>query len=114
MEYKQIIIIRKDLKLSIGKLASQVAHASVSSMRKANEETVKKWEAEGSKKVVLKVKDLKELKDIEKKLKEKDMPYFLVTDAGLTQLKKGTPTALGIGPAEERKVDKITGKLKLL
>ena len=111
---KQVIVVRKDLRWGKGKLAAHVAHASFGAARMAKEEIVKKWEEEGAKKVVLKVGDLKELKEIYKKAKKAKLPCFLVRDAGLTQLKAGTITCLGIGPCEERKIDKITGKLKLL
>lgn len=110
-------MIRKDLKLGAGKIASQVAHAAIGSMKKAlqlNPEIVKKWERDGSKKVVLKVKDLNELKAIENMIKRERITSFLVVDAGLTQVKSPTITALGIGPVEEEKTDRITGKLKLL
>lgn len=93
-------------------MIAQSLHASLGSLRLVKEEIVKKWEREGAKKVVLK-SSLDELKEIEKKLKKEKIPYFLVKDAGLTQLKPGTVTALGIGPVEEDKIDKITGKLKL-
>lgn len=114
--YKQVIVFRKDLLKEVGKgkLACHVAHASVGSFEKADEEIIKKWEREGSEKVVLKVKDLKELKKLYDKVKKTKLPCFLVRDAGLTQLKKGTITCLGTGPDEEKKIDKITGKLKLL
>lgn len=112
--FKQVIVVRKDLKWGKGKLGSHCAHASVGAVRKTEEEIVRKWEEEGAKKIVLKVNNLKELKEIYKKVKDAKLPNFLVKDAGLTQLKAGTITALGIGPAEEKKIDKITGKLKLL
>ncbi len=112
--YKQVIIVRKDIKLGVGKAASQAAHAAVGSMKLADLEDVARWEKEGSKKVVLKVKSVEELKSIQEKLKKNRIPHFLVKDAGLTQLKKGIVTALGIGPIEEKKIDRITGKLKLL
>jgi len=111
---KQVIVVRKDLKWGKGKLASHCAHASVGSVRKTEEEIVKKWEKEGAKKIVLKVSNLEELKQVYKKAKDAKIPNFLVRDAGLTQLKAGTITALGIGPAKEKEIDKITGKLKLL
>lgn len=112
--YKQVIILRKDLDVGKGKLIAHALHAAIGAMRKIDNETIKKWENEGGKKVVLKVHALKELKEIESKLKKVKIPYFLVKDAGLTQLKAGTITALGTGPIEEKKIDKITGKLRLL
>ena len=112
--YKQVIIVRKDLNWSKGKLAIHVAHASCLSMLKTDKRIVDLWMREGAKKVLLKVENLKELKNIEKNLKKNKISYCLISDMGKTQLKKGTITALGIGPLEEEKIDKITGNLKLL
>ena len=112
--YKQVIILRKDIGMDKGKLIAQGIHAALGAMRKTDDSIIEEWERNGSKKVVLKVDNLRELKQIEAKLKKFKIPYFLVKDAGLTQLKPGTVTALGIGPVEEKEIDKITGKLKLL
>ncbi len=112
--YKQVIIIRKDLKWGKGKLAAHAAHASVGALMMMEDAVAKKWMAEGAKKVVLKVKDIADFQKVKGKIKDSKIPHFLVRDAGLTQLKAGTVTALGIGPVEEKKIDKITGKLKLL
>lgn len=111
--HKQVILVRKDLKWKKGKIATHVAHAAVESIFLARKEDVKKWRMEGGKKVVLKVKNLRKLKLIERKLKEAKLPYALITDAGLTQLKKGTITAIGVSPVEEKKIDRITRGLKL-
>lgn len=112
--YKQAIVVRKDLKMGLGKLAAHVAHASLDCLESADKAIVEKWRKEGAKKVVLKVHDLKELNELYKKAKDSKLPACLIKDAGLTQLKKGTATCIGIGPIEEKKVDRITGKLKLL
>ena len=112
--YKQVIVVRKDLKLGKGKIASQAAHASIGSMKAADKETVKEWELEGSKKVVLKVENLKELDDLKKDVKKEKIPYFIVRDAGLTQTESGTVTCMGIGPEREDKIDRLTKNLKLL
>jgi len=111
---KQAILIRTDLKMGKGKIATQAAHASLEAYKKADKNIIKKWEEEGSKKVVLKVSSLKELLKFKKKADQLKIPYALIIDAGLTQLKKGTITCLGLGPDEEEKIDKITKKLKLL
>jgi len=112
--YKQAIVVRKDLKWGKGKLVIHALHAAIGSMRKVDESLIRKWEAEGAKKVLLKVASEKEIKELQKKSNQEKIPNFLVADAGLTQLKKGTVTALALGPDQEKKIDRVTGKLKLL
>ena len=38
----------------------------------------------------------------------------LITDAGHTVVEPGTITCLGIGPDLEEKIDKVSGKLKMM
>ena len=111
---KQAIIIRSDLKMEKGKIAAQAAHASLGAVKKAKAADVSRWESEGEKKVVLKVGSLQELKEAEENAKAASLPFFLVRDAGLTQVESGSATALGVGPAADDKVDRITRSLKLL
>ena len=111
---KQVIVLRTDLKLGKGKLIAQACHACLGALKLASKDVVEKWEKEGSKKVVVKVKSKKELLDVYEKAKEKGIPCFLVRDAGLTQVEPGTLTAVALGPDEDEKIDEITGKLKLL
>ncbi|MBS7655023.1 peptidyl-tRNA hydrolase Pth2 [Candidatus Bathyarchaeota archaeon] len=116
-EYKQVIVVRSDLKMSKGKIAVQAAHAAVSASEKAkeiNEENWRKWLQEGQKKVVVKVKTLKELIKLKEKSEEAGLPTVLIEDRGLTELSPGTITCLGIGPALSELIDKITGDLPLL
>ncbi|MCD6409939.1 MAG: peptidyl-tRNA hydrolase [Candidatus Verstraetearchaeota archaeon] len=115
--YKQVIVVRTDIKMSKGKLAVQVAHAAVSSfeeVKKLTPEWAKEWLREGQKKVVVKVKDLEELLQVKQEADRRKLPNFLVADCGLTELPPGTVTCLGIGPAPTELVDEVTGKLKLL
>lgn len=114
MSMKQVILVRQDLKLSKGKLAVQVAHASVDCVLKSLRSKVDGWRKEGMKKVVLKVKDIEELYKFIQAANNAGLVTALITDAGLTQLAPGTTTCLCIGPDEDEKIDDITGKLKLL
>lgn len=106
--------MRGDLKISRGKTAAQACHASLGSYKRADENMIKRWEREGGKKVVVKVNDLKELFEIYELVKATDISYFLVKDAGHTELPESTITCLGIGPDEDERIDKITYDLKLL
>ncbi len=106
--------MRADLKLGKGKLAAQVAHASLGAYRYAGGEAKFAWERDGEKKVVLKVKGLEELAALQIKAKNLGIPSALVTDAGKTEVESGTVTALGLGPADEALLDRLTGKLKLM
>jgi len=111
---KQTIVIRNDLKMGKGKVGSQCAHASLAAFLKAKRQDREQWLKEGMKKVVLKVSNDKELVELCRLAKKEKLPCELIRDAGLTQIKPGSVTALGIGPADNEKVNKITGKLKLL
>jgi len=112
--YKQVIIVRNDLKMGKGKIAAQAAHASLASYKNADKKTKEAWESMGCKKVVLKVESEAELLKFLELARDAGLPSALITDAGLTQIPACTTTCLGIGPAEEGKVDKIVGGLKLL
>ena len=112
--YKQVILVRQDLKLPKGKLATQVAHASLESASNSDSEIVKEWRKEGGKKIVLKVKDLDELLKYKNLCKAEELKTALIKDAGHTVLEPGTITCLGIGPDKEEKIDKVTGKLKMV
>ncbi len=110
-ELKQVIVVRNDLKMSKGKTAAQVAHASLSAAEKSSWK--KKWLSQGQKKSVLGCKDLDELRVIHQDARESNLPVALITDQGRTELAQGTTTCLGIGPAPEKNIDGITGELKL-
>jgi len=114
MNYKQVILVRDDLKLPKGKLASQVAHASLEAVSKSDKKLIEKWKKEGAKKVVLKVNDEKELFKHKQMAEDSGLKTALIKDAGHTVVDAGTVTSLGIGPDEEEKIDKVTGKLKMV
>ena len=116
-EYKMAIVTRRDLKLSSGKLAVQVAHASVAcaleSKRKKNK-WFKKWIDDGSKKAVLKVENVEDFFELKEKAESLEIVNNIITDAGHTEIPAGTITVLGIGPAPTNLIDQITGQLSLL
>ncbi|MGD9962523.1 MAG: peptidyl-tRNA hydrolase Pth2 [Thermoplasmata archaeon] len=116
MEYKLVIVVRDDLKMSGGKLAVQVAHAAVSCAVQAKArkpDWFSSWFREGQRKVVVKVKTLEDLLALKERAARAGIPSELVTDAGLTELPPSTTTCLGIGPAPESQIDPITGALPL-
>jgi len=118
-EYKQIIVVRTDIKMSKGKLAVQVAHAAVEAVMKCLEittcrENVFIWRTQGQKKIVVKVRSLDEMLKIKKNAEEVGLIATLIADAGLTELPPGTITALGLGPAPSDLIDRVTGSLPLL
>ena len=114
MSFKQVILVRLDLKMPKGKLAVQVAHASVDAVLKSSARKVEAWKDEGMKKVVLKVENLTELRKYQQLAKQEKLFASLITDAGRTFFGTSTTTCLGIGPDEEDKIDKVTAKLKMV
>ena len=114
---KQAIVVRTDIKMGKGKLAAQAAHASLSAAEEASGRKSRwygEWKDGGQAKIVLKVQSEEELEELFQKAKSSGLPAAIIQDRGLTQLEPGTTTCVGIGPAPDDEVDKITGRLKLL
>jgi peptidyl-tRNA hydrolase, PTH2 family len=114
---KQAITVRTDLKMGKGKMAAQVAHASLSAselarLRKPN--WYDGWKEGGQAKIVLKVDSVELLMELFQKAKSAGLPASIVEDRGLTQVEPGTITCLAVGPGPDAMVDSVTGKLKLL
>ncbi len=114
LRVKQVIIINGPLKLPKGKLAAQVAHAAVASFLDANSSRQKEWLDEGMPKVVLSANSERELIEYYQKALNANLPAQLIKDAGRTVIKAGTLTCIGIGPAPEKDIDRITDHLKLV
>ena len=129
MNTKQVIVLRKDLKMRKGKMIAQGAHASMkvildrghfvpavnpnTFMLTATEE-MKAWMAGLFTKICVGVDSEDELIAIYEAASLANLPCSLILDAGLTEFKEPTYTAVAVGPAKNEDVDKITGDLKLL
>ena len=116
-EYKMVIVMRSDLKMSKGKLAAQAAHAAVNcafAAKKKDPKGFDRWYSEGQKKVVLKVDSLERLYEIKAIVDANSITNSIITDAGRTEIAPGTVTCIGIGPSTDAILDKITGELSML
>jgi len=116
-EFKQVIVVRSDLKMGKGKISAQVAHAAVlaaEKTKKTRKSVYKEWASTGQAKVVVKVNSLDSLLDIHLKAETEGLVTSIIEDRGLTQLPPGTVTCIGIGPGHSSKIDRITSSLKLL
>jgi len=122
---KQVILIRKDLKMNTGKMVAQGAHASLDCVLDSiNINKYKSyddnnpfylWNTTGRTKIVLEVNSLEELEDIESKAISIGLVTSKVTDEGRTIFNGvHTITALGIGPDFAHILDTLTAGLKLL
>jgi len=131
---KQVIVLRKDLNMRKGKMVAQGAHASgkaafidrLSPGVKIEghpglyhyEFTVNEiendWLTNIFTKICVSVNSEAELLEIHKKAQEAQITTALVKDAGKTEFKEPTYTAVAVGPGDAEEIDKITGNLPLL
>lgn len=111
-EYKIVILIRKDLKMSMGKFAVQISHATAKAMMESNKEIVDKWNEGCIKTIILEVPDAYELVDLDYKLDNSELSHYLVADLGVTEFGEPTITCLGI-LGESELIDNFTSNYKL-
>lgn len=131
---KQVIVVRKDLKMKVGKLAAQVAHASrafLSRQLKSGrpsthfngfEYTVcldlpeQQWiEADHETTIVLGCDSLDDYHAIALAAEQAGLRVNKIQDIGKTVF-HGVPTytTLAIGPSDAERIDAVTGHLELL
>ncbi|XP_050431836.1 probable peptidyl-tRNA hydrolase 2 [Adelges cooleyi] len=116
--YKMVIVINMGLKMGIGKIASQAAHAAlglyeVVKGRKSLKNDFHIWDDQGSRKIVLEAKDTADLIRICTAGKLHNIPCFCVQDAGLTEIAPNSFTALALFGSDDQ-LKPVTGKLRLL
>lgn len=115
--YKMVIVARKDLDLSKGKLAAQVGHAAVECALRAmrhDRDGFEEWLSGGQMKAVLKAASEQDFYPLKQAAERAKLTTALIKDAGHTEIPAGTVTVLGIGPGDETAIDKVTGHLSLL
>lgn len=112
------IIVRSDLRLTKGKIASQCAHAAIICYQKSStgehKNNLSKWLRAGQPKVVLKVDGYEQINQIKQDAHSLGIVAEFVCDAGRTQVDAGTVTVLGLGPDSSEKLDQLIKELKLL
>ena len=116
-KFTQAIVVRKDIEIPKGKLAVQVAHASVGLLVKnASIDTyndIIEWFIEGQRKIVFKCENLDKIFEIAKNASEYDIPQYIVKDMACTVFENPTVTCIGLGPCTIEKMNLITKDLKL-
>mmetsp|Transcript_53157 Transcript_53157/g.64040 ORF Transcript_53157/g.64040 Transcript_53157/m.64040 type:complete len:192 (-) Transcript_53157:77-652(-) len=115
--YKMILCVNKSLGMSKGKIAAQCSHAAVGCFKRSQKQcpaALKAWEWTGCAKIAVSCPTQDEMEDIMAKASERDIPLYMVEDAGRTQIAAGSRTVLGLGPAPVRVFDGLTNHLKLM
>lgn len=86
---KMVLIVRNDLKMGKGKIASQCSHAAILCYQKSlqnKSNLLKTWLMCGQPKIVLKVDSLAQLEELQRQAREMDIIAEVVCDAGRTQV----------------------------
>lgn len=96
-------------------MAAQASHAAVAAALAAiGTADFRAWLRDGQPKVVLRAAGEEHLTAIAEQAIAASLPVQVIHDAGRTQVAAGTPTCCAIGPAEDTRIDAVTGELPLL
>lgn len=113
--YKMILAVNTDLSMGKGKIAAQCGHAAVGCYRIAHRRiphAVAAWNATGCAKIAVKCPE-REFASLMEQCRSKGIPYYLVEDAGRTQIAAGSLTVLAM-LAPVAVLSTVTDHLKLL
>lgn len=135
---KQMIVMRRDLKMRKGKIAAQAGHACVEATLLAlmrenrlndlregegyltldpagkQSSPLSEWFTRGVAKICVYVDSEEELLEINRKAKEMGYISALIQDAGMTEFHgEPTYTCLALEPLTAEQVDPLTGNLPL-
>jgi len=113
-EYVIYLVVRKDLRMSAGKIGAQCGHAVQDLVLKCPNVIMKEYIKSGHAKVVLKVQDEKEFLALVDQCIEYKVPFEFVVDEGRTQIAANSATVVGIGPIKRMDAKILVGGLKLL
>lgn len=123
-EMRMYFLVRKDLKMGVGKVAGQVGHAVQKLIVNGNPEVIKCYNEENlnsdinsivpSAKIILSIPDLETLTKMEELFISKNLPYVKIIDLGRTQIAPNTPTVIGLGPIRKSESPTELSSLKLL
>jgi PTH2 family peptidyl-tRNA hydrolase len=134
---KQIIVVRKDLNMRKGKIASQCCHASMAFLTKKlrpfylfpnpplafqtdfytknQTEEINHWLQNSFKKIVCYVNSEEELVELHQKALDAGLISHLIEDNGATEFNGvKTKTAIAIGPHFDERFEEVTSHLPLL
>lgn len=119
---KQVIVVRRDLKMRRGKEIAQGSHASmaflVRRLRRSGgielSEPERQWLFHHQAKICVRVESEAELLDVHARAVAAGLEAHLIRDAGHTEF-GGVPTltCCAVGPDDAEKIDAITGGLTL-
>lgn len=112
---KQVIVVRRDLKMRRGKEIAQGAHASMKVvLANMDDIYVKQWLNSSFTKVVVSCDSEEEMLSLIQKAKQARIIAAFIEDNGATEFNGvKTLTAVAIGPDRSNRIDNITGHLKL-
>jgi len=100
---KQYVVIPKSLRMSPGKIASQVAHATFLALEGENRALVNAWKREGMCVIVLQCRNLDQLNGLNNYCETWNVKHHMYVDEGLTEVLPFVPTALATGIIKEDK-----------
>lgn len=112
--YKMVLVVNQSLAMTKGKVVAQCCHACLGAFKKASKEATQIWGSQGQAKITLKGPDEDSLRHVAQQARKFKMPYYLVSDAGRTQVQAGSITVCAVGPAPASEIDEFTGHFKLL